>query len=225
MWPDADPVRPRDVTAAAIVTAPWAIALAGLALALPPTSAQAACADPLIQLVRGPWPVVALTLAVLLTWARRVRPTRADLLRAAAWGAAGAVAATAVALALHGVFGDTLPAFIPPEESARPGFTNGVAAGLVEEVVFRFAVLPLAYAAARRRLRVHASIALAALVAGVLFAASHELGPGAGAFELRYFATRFVFPGVVMSLVFLRAHPALMVTAHLAAHVVIPALF
>jgi len=91
--------------------------------------------------------------------------------------------------------------------------------------VFRFGALPLAYGLARRWLPERWAIAVAAVVTGILFALSHELGPAAGAFEPRYFLTRALFPGIVMSVVFLRLHPSFIVSAHCAAHLFIPALF
>lgn len=227
MWPEGDPIAPRDVGAAAALAAPFALGLIALLVAMPPTAAQAGAADPLIQLLRGPIAVVPIAVLVLGAWiaAPQTRPDRAALRRALGWAAAGAAAAGLVALGIFAAVGHTLPSFIPPEESARAGLTNGEAAGLVEEVVFRFAVVPLTYALARREANVHSAIAMAALVGGLTFALSHELGPAGGAFEIQYVATRFVFPGVVMSLVFLRLHPAFIVTAHLTAHFVIPALF
>jgi hypothetical protein len=218
-------VRPRDVAAAAALAAPFVLGLGALLVIAPASPGEAAAADPLIRLLRGAWPVVPIAAAILAAWLVALRPERRDLLRAARWAGAGALAALAVSLAVFAAFGETLPAFVPPEESARAGLTNGLAAGLVEEALFRFGVLPLAYAAARRRLGVPASIAMASGATALLFALSHELGPAGGAFELRYLVTRFAFPGLFMSLLFLRAHPAFIVTAHLAGHLAIPALF
>jgi len=224
-WPSDDPVQPRDFAAAAALLVPFALVLLALTVAAPATAAQHAASDPLIQLSRGAWPVIPITAIVVGAWLARARPDGDRLRRAALLAGAGAAVSLAVAGGLYAVVGDQLPSFIPPEESARAGLTHGLAAGVLEEVVFRLAVLPGLYALLRRRLPPHPSIGLAALGTGLLFSLSHELGPAGGVFDPGFLATRTLFPGLVMSLVALRIHPAFIVTAHCTGHLAIPALF
>lgn len=225
MWNERDPVQPRDFGVAAVLCLPFLLVLGALPLVMAPTSAQRTAADPLVQLLGGAWPVVPITVAIVAAWLVRSRPRVHPLRRGMLHAGAGATAAACVALAIFAVVGDTLPSFIPPEESARAGLTNGVAAGLLEEAVFRLGVLPLLYALARRRLSLYPAIVVAALGTGLLFALTHELGPAGAVFDPRFLATRTLFPGLVMSLVALRLSPTFMVTAHCTAHLMIPALF
>ncbi len=222
--------RPRrqDVAAAAVLLAPFALAVAALALARPPGPFERAHSDPLMQLIAplgGPFLVAALGVVAALVWAAVARPDRAALRAAMLRGLAGAAVAVGIAGAIRLVAGPSLPAFIPPEEGAKPGIALGLAAGVLEEVVFRLALLPLGYAVARRRLGRRASLVVAILVTGLAFSLSHELGPGGGAWDLGHLATRFLFPGVLMSVVFVRIGPAFIVCAHAAGHVVMPAFF
>lgn len=221
---------PEDVTAAAAWAVPFAALDAVLFFWRPATEAQLAASDPLVQLVESSaaaWVIVPFGLAVTLAWAaRRRRTPREEAFRdGGVWALIGALVAASVALLLYAVFGDTLPSFIPPEESAGPGLTLGVAAGYLEEVVFRLLLLPLVYLTARRWLSPWPSAIGASVLTGLLFALSHELGPAGGGWELGYLATRALFPGVVMSLAFLRISPSFVVVAHLTGHLVIPVLF
>jgi membrane protease YdiL (CAAX protease family) len=150
-------------------------------------------------------------------WMRTAHIERADVL----WAIAGAAAAIAVTLAVRGLVGPRLPAFIPPEESSAPGMALGLSAGLVEEIVFRLLILPAVYLLGRRKLL---AAILAVVVSGALFSLSHELGPAGGVFDRRFMITRFVIPGAGMSLVAL-VRPSFMVTAHCTAHLTIPLLF
>jgi len=122
-------------------------------------------------------------------------------------------------------FGPTLPSFVPPEESARPGFTQGLAAGLFEEVLFRLMILPLSYRALLRRLSPRHAAPIAILVTSLAFAISHELGPGAAQFRVDHFITRFAFPGALMSAAYFVPGPAFIIAAHSTAHLLIPILF
>ena len=218
---------PADVAAASLTALPFAVVLAALQALAPARAAQRAAADPLVQLLEGaggPWVVVAATVAVAAAWVWIARPRPAHVARAARWGVAGVVSAIALALVLRVLAGDRLPSFVPPEESARPGLTLGLAAGLVEEVVFRLVMLPALFFALRRR-GAKAAAPLAVVLTGAAFALSHELRPAGGVFDPRFLATRFVVPGVAMSVPFFRPAPALIVCGHCAAHLVIPFLF
>lgn len=195
-----------------------------LALTSSASAEQARHADPLVQAVRGPWPIVALSLVTCAVWIGRWRPSRAHVLRALRWAAVGAAAAAAIALVMRAALGSTLPAFIPPEESAKPGLLLGLSAGVVEEVLFRLMALPAAFALARRRIdSAPVAAGVAAVVTGLLFALSHELT--ATPFHGHHFAVRVLFPGTVMSLLYFRLAPAFIITAHCTAHLFIPFLF
>ncbi|MCA9679265.1 MAG: hypothetical protein KC464_29815, partial [Myxococcales bacterium] len=147
------------------------------------------------------------------------------LRRALGWGALGAAAAAAVTLALRAAVGDHLPAFIPAEESAGPGLAQGLAAGVGEELVFRLGVAAAVYLTLARRLPRAAAIAAAAIVTGAMFALAHELPPAGGSFALDHVVTRALIPGAAMTAAFLVVHPAFLVAAHAAAHLLIPFLF
>lgn len=214
----------RSVAATASLCLPFAAILAVLELLRPASASQRLAADPLVQLlepVGGVWSIVAAAAIVAAAWWRRGRPERAD----ARWAAMGMAVAALLTIAVRLVVGPHLPSFVPPEESAAPGATLGLAAGLVEEVVFRLVLLPGVFLATRDRLGPRASAALAVAVTATLFSLSHELGPAGGDFEPRFLVTRFLFPGVVMSVVALRVSLPFIVFAHCTAHLLIPPLF
>jgi len=213
----------RGFGAAAVVALPFAGTAAVLAVVAAPSASEWRAADPLLQLLGGGavWLAVAAAAVVALAWARVGRVRRGDLIRAAA----GAGLAVLALLCLRGLVGGRLPSVIPREESSAPGLTLGLSAGLLEEVVFRLVVLPGVYLACRRKLGVRASAALGIVATALLFSLSHELGPAGGAFEPRFLLTRFLVPGVAMSVLAFSAGPAFVVAAHCSAHLVIPALF
>ncbi len=218
-----DPFDGPAFRAAALLCAPFAALLAALAITLPASATQHLAADPLVQLLgRGaPWMTVAAAALLAVAYGRRAPLGRGDFLRAVA----GLAAAGIVTLALRAVVGAQLPHFIPPEESSAPGVTLGLSAGLLEELVFRLMVLPGAHFVCRKRLGARASAAMAILATAVLFSLSHELGPAGGHFEARYLLTRFLLPGVGMSLAGYVLGPTFVVSAHCAAHLMLPALF
>jgi hypothetical protein len=117
--------------------------------------------------------------------------------------------------------GAAMPSFIPPEESAAPGFLASMSAGYWEEVVCRLGVLPLAYFFLRGRAPPWAAAALSVVVTGLVFAGWHALGEP---FSATFFVTRLVIPGAAMSLVWLWS-PSAITVGHCTAHLLIPALF
>lgn len=213
----------EETGAAAVVVIVFSVVAAVLAATVGYSGVQLARADPLVQVVHGPWPDIALAFVIGLVALRAARPGRAALVRGLKYALAGATAAAVVIIALRASAGPVLPSFIPAEESARPGIALGVAAGLVEEAVFRLVVLVGAYALLSRRAGPVPATIGAALVTGFLFALSHEVTPAA--FDASHFATRMLIPGFVMSVLFLRVGPAFIVTAHCAAHLMIPFAF
>jgi len=215
--------RARSVGISSLVALAFAALLAALRIGLPPSLTQRHAADPLVQLLgRGDtWIVVAAAVVAAAVWGRRASVRPKDL----GWAVAGMATAALVALAIRAVAGSHLPSFVPPEESARPGIVLGLSAGLFEEVVFRLALLPLLVSALTRSMSPGRAAVVAAVATGVLFSLSHEIGPAGGVFDPRLMLTRFLVPGLGMSLVALRVNLTFLVSAHCAAHLVIPALF
>jgi membrane protease YdiL (CAAX protease family) len=213
----------RSVAAASALVLAFAALLVALDLRVPPSDAERHAADPLVQLLgaHAPWIIVAATIAVAAAWRRYLRIERRDLI----WAFAGVAVAVALAFALRGIIGPRLPSFIPREESAGPGVTLGVAAGLIEEVMFRLVLLPVTLFVLARRIDHRLATVLAVVITAALFSLSHELGPAGGVFAPRFMLTRFVVPGIAMSSVALRTRMSFLVFAHCTAHLVIPSLF
>lgn len=225
--PERDGFR-DDVSAAAVAFCGFAAVFVALWLAAPPSAAQRAVSDPLIQLVDatiGLWAIPVLCVLPALGWAAIQPPSREALVRSAR-GAFAAIALAGVGLPLLRVLvGPSLPSFVPPEESAAPGLLLGLGAGVLEEAIFRLGLLATVFVLAKRVTTNAAAGALAIVSTGLAFALAHELGPGAGPFELRFFLTRFLIPGCGMSLLFFRPGPAFLVFLHATAHVGIALLF
>ncbi len=218
----------EEVSAAALLFLPFVglfLVLRGVA---PPTSEHLLASDPLIQLVgayAGLWAIPVLSALPALAWVALLHPSRAALSRAAR-GVLGGLAVVAVGLPLLRLLvGPALPAFVPPEEGAMAGIALGVGAGIIEEAIFRLGLLAALFLVARRALSPRWAGAFAVVVTSLAFALSHELGPGAGTFDPRFFATRFVVPGCLMSLLFFRPGPSFLVSLHSASHVGIALLF
>jgi hypothetical protein len=215
-----------EIAAAAVVLACF-VALAVLLLRIdPPGVLEQRAADPLIRAFAGwggRWLAVGVAGAVCATWIAIEMPARDALARAMSLALRGALAAALVAGALRLVFGASLPAAIPPEESARPGVALGLVAGTLEEALFRLVAMPLALQLAARRFRGRTAVAVAVAATGILFALSHQLA--GGDIVWRHFAVRALVPGALFSALFLRPGPAFIVSAHATAHLLIPALF
>jgi membrane protease YdiL (CAAX protease family) len=97
-------------------------------------------------------------------------------------------------------------------------------AGYGEEILFRLALLPALYLLLlRARATPNIAAASSVIATGLAFAVLHQVGSGAS--PPAYFATRFLFPGCVMSIVFLRVSPTFIVVAHCTAHLLMPVLF
>jgi membrane protease YdiL (CAAX protease family) len=220
-------------SAAALVLLGALVVWCGLAWASPVTVAQVRCSDPLVQLVTsvaGPWVVGVLAVAVLLAHMARRAPRRlvrwslgvgGSDVRAAALAALMAGAIVAGGLALARVLGPRpVPWFVPPEESACPGLFLGYTAALLEETIFRMALLPAAFGLLVARMTRWRAAALAVVATGLAFALSHEVGPAE--FNGAHAATRFLFPGCIMSALWLRPGPPYPVALHCALHLVIP---
>jgi len=139
------------------------------------------------------------------------------------WSLLGSAFSIFVCVVIYKVNGPELPSFIPPEESAESGLLLGLSAGMLEEIVFRLALLPLVFIFLLKKLPNFQAMVLSSILIGILFALSHELT--GDAFQLRYFITRIIAPGFIMSMLFLKLHPAALLSAHSAAHIGIAMLF
>ena len=67
--------------------------------------------------------------------------------------AIGVLTAVAVTVTIRVLVGDSLPDFIPAEESSKPGFLYGMVAGYGEEVLFRMLLMPLLFFGAYKLLK------------------------------------------------------------------------
>jgi len=216
--------RPEDVTVAALFSLPYAAYLVVLQAVRPATELQWTLADPILVLsprAATPWLSVVAALALAALWWKLAPPDRQALRRGAIGAIAGALLAALAWGALRLAVGETLPAFIPREESAGPGFLLSMTAGVEEEQLCRLALVPALFFPLRRR-GVWRAAAVAVLASGLVFAVWHAAGEAT--FAPVYFATRLLGPGCVMSLVWLVSPPAIVVD-HLTAHLFIPALF
>jgi hypothetical protein len=146
--------------------------------------------------------------------------------------ASGVITAIVIALVVRLLIGDTLPDFVPAEESSKPGFVFGMAAGYGEEVLFRMLLTPLFFFGALALLRgqnyavrVVLSATLAILLTAVAFVVLHELGEADGQLIWKLVATRFMIPGVIMGLLCFLIGPGFTIFMHGTMHVMIPLLF
>lgn len=188
---------------------------------------QMEVADPIIQAIDAAVNLYAIPIFSLIVcavlWTFQP-PTRVPLGSAVRLGVLGALLAFAFLLFLKLVFGE-MPPFIPPEESAKPGLLLGFGAGILEEALFRLAILPLIYRLLSQRWNRTPAMGGAILLTGLLFALAHEIGPGAGPFRWDFFLARFLLPGSFMSLLFFWPGPPFVLSLHCTAHLVIPSLF
>ena len=216
----------EDVSAAAALAQVWAVYIVVMLLVAPATEAHWAEADPILGILpRGISlsSVPLASLAAAAVWWRVAKPSRDALRRGLLFALAGLTFGLCAVGLMRLAVGPELPSFIPAEESAGPGFALSMTAGYAEEVIFRFALLPVLYFGLRERLPKLAAAVVAALITGLGFALLHDAGPGA--FDPAYFVTRTLMPGFVFSVVFLKVSPSFLVTAHASAHLLIPALF
>jgi hypothetical protein len=216
---------PEDVAVAALLAQPFAVYLLVLRALAPPSDVNWAHADPILTLLPREatlWLAPALSVAAAVLWWRIACPPRVALRAGMKEGLAGALLAVLAAGLVRVAFGPTLPSFIPPEESAAPGYLLSMTAGLDEEVVCRLGIMPALCFALGDRVPGIVNLALAPLATGLVFAVWHAIGEDA--FSTPYFVTRLLIPGCAMSLVWL-VSPAAIVSGHCTAHLLIPALF
>jgi len=210
---------------AALVAVLFATYELALLLAGSPAEESWACADPILRIVPRELTLAAslvTPVVAAVVWLRFYPIGRGELAAGAREAFGGALLALVAMACLRVAMGPTMPPFIPPEESACPGYLLGMAAGLDEEVVCRLVLMPLLYFSLRRRAGVALAGVTATIVTAAFFAAWHAAGESP--FSATYCMTRFLVPGCAMSLVWLASPPAI-VAAHATAHIAIPALF
>lgn len=217
---------PAQVGMAALCTLPFLALVIVLYFMDPPNLLERFHADPLLEPLHewlGEFSVPIVSALVAGAWLRTQRPGGNEIRTGLGEAGAGAALALAATLLLRLIAGEQLPAFIPPEESAKPGMMQGLSAGLIEEVLFRLSALPLLYFGLRKSVGETRAKLIAVVATGLLFALSHELA--GNAFEMRLFVTRAVLPGCIMSALAFAISPAFVVTMHCTAHLAIPFLF
>jgi membrane protease YdiL (CAAX protease family) len=213
----------RTTAAASLVLLPFAGVLFLMLLWAPVPDASFAAADPLIRLIdegSGVWLVPFAALLAAGAW-WRVDP-HLEARRARWMGVAGALTAVAILAGVRFTFGRQLPSFIPPEETA-PTAALSLAAGVVEEVIFRLALLPGLHALLALRLHPRLAAAGAIVVTALLFALSHELTDAP--FVMDHFLARALVPGAAFSLAAYLLGPSVVVAGHAMVHVCLPLLY
>jgi hypothetical protein len=171
------------------------------------------------------WGIPILSLALFFFW-KLQKPAQVQAISSPLkFAFSGAAIAIVVLLALRVMLGENLPAFIPPEESVKPGYLLGMSAGLGEELVMRLMLTPLIFIALRKWLGFYESVWTAIIFTALCFALWHEVGSIGEPFMLQYFATRFMVPGVIMGLATFCISPVFLVSLHCTSHIMIPLLF
>jgi len=212
--------------AAALLALPFAAYLLVLAVIRPPSAAEWAWVDPILRpLPRSLviWGVPVTGGLIALGWTLAARPTRNALRRALLQAALGVLVASVLVCIVRVAVGNTLPAFIPAEESAGPGLLLSMSAGYLEELVCRLGVLAISWHVLSSRLPRVPAVLLSALASGLAFAFVHRLGEAEPSNV--HFVTRLLIPGFAFSVAALAARPPFLVSAHLAAHLLLPVLF
>ncbi len=226
------PLAERDfvgeVSAAALVFQVFVVLYIIFWVMIPPTPEQLAASDPLIQFVHvysGLWGIPVLCALPAFAWWWVQRPSQ-KLLFGAVQGSLVALGIVALGLPLLRLLGGpSLPDFIPPEESSRPGLLLGVGAGILEEAVFRLGVLSVLFLLFRKIFPPRWAAVFAIGLTGLAFALSHEIGPSVAPFDFAHFVVRLAIPGCAMSVLFFRPGPSFIVFLHSAAHIGIATLF
>jgi hypothetical protein len=196
----------KGYSGAALLSLPFALYLLILHFVLPPTASNFVHADPILRWL--PWQLVPFAaIAIAAGWYFIERPRLAYR-----QAAAGVVAAILFTLFARLAFGRFIPAFIPAEESARPGFLLSMTAGYGEELICRLLFLPIALSLTKNKW-------LAVFGSGLLFTAMH------GFDGWPHFLVRLLIPGCGFSAAAIFVGPTFIVIAHATAHVLIPALF
>lgn len=169
------------------------------------------------------WTVPLLGILAAVAWYASVRPPPEKIRRTLRDAALGVVVAGTIVFGLRWAWGPRVPVFVPPEESAAPGFMLNMAAGYGEEILFRIVLLPILFLALASHAPRPLALVIAVLVTAVGFALLHE--PASASFSRTLFTTRFLLPGCFMSTAALTRSPTFIVVAHCTAHVAVPLAF
>lgn len=217
-----------DTSVSAYIALPFAFYILVLLMVTTPTAANWFHADPVLKIFPKSvtlWGIPALSISLFFFW-KSLKPIEYQAVSSSFKFALFGSATTIVALvAMRLASGEQLPAFVPPEESVKPGYLLGMSAGLIEELIMRLVLTPLIFVVLRRRLGFHWSALITIIITALSFAFWHEAGSGAEPFMLQHFATRFMIPGVMMGLLVFYVSPIFVVALHCTAHIMIPLLF
>jgi len=218
----------EDMCVSSYVALPFALYTVVLILFTTQTDAHWLHADPILTIFPKAgtlWGIPILSVILVFIWRSLNPPQPQAISSSLKFAFSGAVTVIVALLAIRLVVGERLPTFVPPEESAKPGYLLGMSAGLAEELIFRLSLMPLLFVALRKRLGFRGSAFIAIIVTALCFALLHEAGDGAGPFMLQHFLTRFMIPGVIMGLAVFYVSPIFVVALHCTAHIMIPLLF
>jgi hypothetical protein len=207
-----------------------------LALTFETTPFQVQWADPFLKIIpidASVWVVIVSSLAAGLYSLNKLRSFQAVIEHTPGLQIlSGICAAMMIGLTIFAIVGDTLPDFVPAEESAKPGYLYGMAAGFGEEVLMRFTILPLVFfgmikvlsnRAPRPRIVISAALAIAA--ATIAFLVMHEAGETDHMIVWKLVATRFMVPCFLMGTLTFLVGPGFVIFMHATMHIVIPTLF
>ncbi len=218
----------EDTSASACVALLFGAYTLVLLLVTTPTETNWLHADPVMKIFPRAltlWGIPVLSVLLFFFWnaLKPLQPKAAlSLVKFALSGSAVSIIAL---VTLRLMAGEQLPAFVPPEESLKPGYLLGMSAGLVEELVMRLVLTPLLFVAFRKRMGFHGAVIAAIVVAALCFVLWHEAGSGGQALVFQHAVTRFIVPGVIMGLAVFYVSPVFLVALHCTTHVMIPLLF
>ncbi len=218
----------EDICASSYVALLFAFYTLILLLATTPSAANWVHADPILKIFPKAitlWGAPVLSLLLFLFWTS-LKPVQPQAIPSSLkFALSGSVTAIVALLALRLSVGEHLPAFVPSEESVKPGDLLGMSAGLAEELIIRLFLTPLLFVVLRKRLELHWSALITIVIAALSFAAWHEVGGGAEPFMLQHFVTRVMIPGVIMGSMVFYISPIFVVALHCITHIMIPLLF
>ena len=199
-----------------------------LLLTTTPTETNWLHADPVMKIFPRAvslWGVPVLTVLLFVFW-KSFKPVRPEAVPSSVKAAlSGSAVSIGLLLVLRLAAGEQLPAFIPPEESLKPGYLLGMSTGLVEELVMRVALTPLLFVVLRKRMGFHGAVITTIVIAAFCFVLWHEAGSVGEAFVLQHAMTRFLVPGVIMGLAVFYISPVFLVALHCTTHIMLPLLF
>jgi hypothetical protein len=218
-------LRAEDFATATLFAQPFVIAFVVLRFRTPPTLANWASADPALGLLpRDPtlWLLPLFGLALSIAWLAFAWPSWAVVKRALLTGIFGAALVGVAAAAWWHFRGPLLPTSVRLETAPAQGLCLGLGAGVLEELLIHAIVLPVVYLYLVDRSR-GLAVVVAALVAGLAFAALHD--SSAIAFSSPHFLVRTLIPGIAISLLALLTRPAFAVVAGCTLHLIAPLCF